>query len=517
MKPNFVKNPITYLIYTVCISLWVFSFPVAFGGHLISPPWLNAVCVIFYFLFFLASLENKRPKAACKTAFTLAFIAYYFILNWIRISMHDHAGMPLWQAQIALIMAASLVALYPALAAGAYTYCAQFAKSKQQKLFTGIICFSAMELARQVTPFGGFPWVMPAYGLHSILAICQISSILGVLGLTTCLYVFQFLLYQAIQHRSYRPGFVALFLVLVLWIVGQNQIHYFAQLPAKTLDMAWIQGNIPQSLKWTAQGKTMAMDIYNTASKKHVEDGAEVIVWPEAAVTILYNQNKLQNKFNADYLSTSHLLFGAPSFIYKDKKRFYQNSVFAVGKDNLLLARSDKFHLVPFGEYVPFPFSFIEKFVPAVAGSFISGSEQTLIRLPKASFGTLICYESLFGYLSRNLVDNGAHILINLTNDAWFNKSSGPYQHKVFAKFRAIETRRSLVRAANTGISTWFDATGKQYEHLDLFERGSLQAQIPIYTWRSFYVRFPHTIRYIIMLASLILLLNLQKARKDGL
>ncbi|HMQ11567.1 MAG TPA: apolipoprotein N-acyltransferase [Oligoflexia bacterium] len=517
MKLNLAKTPATYLIYAVCILLWVFSFPVALGGRLISPPWLNAVCVFFYFLFFLASLENKAPKTAFKIAFTLAFSAYYFILNWIRISMHDHAGMPLWQAQIALIMAASLVALYPALAAAAFAYGSFFLKSQRQRLLLGVLCFSAMELARQITPFSGFPWLMPAYGLHALLSICQVSSIIGVLGLSVCLYLVQFLLYQSLKYKTLTSSFVALIVTGLLWVFGQHQIHYIQQLDTKTINMAWIQGNIPQSLKWTAQGKAMAMDIYNSLSKEHVNKGAEIIVWPEAAVTMLYDQSSSKNKFNADYLNTSYLLFGAPSFIHREHERYYQNSVFAVNQENTLLTRSDKFHLVPFGEYIPFPFSFIEKLVPAAAGSFISGSEQSMIKLPQATFGTLICYESLFGYLSRNMVAQGADILINLTNDAWFNKSSGPYQHKVFAQFRAIETRRSLVRAANTGISTWFDASGIQQQSIALFERGSLQASIPVYTSRSFYVRFPYLVSSIIIFASLILLLNIQKARKDEL
>ncbi|MCI5073281.1 apolipoprotein N-acyltransferase [bacterium] len=498
--------------------LWVFSFPATYDGQLISPPWLNAFCVTFYFLFFLASIHNKKPKAAFKTAFFLTFIAYCFVLNWIRISMHEHAGMPLWQAQIALIMASAIVALYPALAATAYAYCSSWTISKRQKVLLGILCFSSMEWLRQVTPFGGFPWVMPGYGLHALSALCQISSVLGVLGLTVALYVFQFYLFQAVLDRSLRLGLVTILLPSILWLAGLAQIHQVQSLKVKTLNMAWIQGNIPQSLKWTTQGKTMAMEVYNSLSKEHVARGAEIIVWPEAAVTQVYNQERQKNlKFSADYLENSYLLFGAPSYTYKNKKRYFQNSVFAVNKDNRLLARSDKFHLVPFGEYVPFPFSFIEKLIPAAAGSFISGSEQVIIKLPQANFGTLICYESLFSYLSRHAVIQGADILINLTNDAWFNESSGPYQHKIFAKFRAIETRRSLVRAANTGISTWFDATGKQYQHLDLFKRGSLQAQIPIYTSRSFYVRFPQLMLYIIVLAWFILLLNLQKARKDKL
>jgi apolipoprotein N-acyltransferase len=146
----------------------------------------------------------------------------------------------------------------------------------------------------------------------------------------------------------------------------------------------------------------------------------------------------------------------------------------------------------------------MEYIVPSVAGNFTSGSTAALPTLGAQAYGILICYELLFPDLSIDRVRRGAHFLVNITNDAWFDRTSGPYQHLRFGILRAIETRRPIVRAANTGVTTWFDATGRTHMPTGLFTRGFVIADISPSDKMTFYVRFPHLIPLAILLSLVI-------------
>jgi apolipoprotein N-acyltransferase len=169
----------------------------------------------------------------------------------------------------------------------------------------------------------------------------------------------------------------------------------------------------------------------------------------------------------------------------------YYNSAILLGPDGGVNGRYDKQHLVPFGEYIPF-----RKYLPFVGplvesmGDFTPGSTQRPLACQTAGIGVLICFESIFPDLSRKWTENGANMLVNITNDAWFGRSSAPWQHFSMAVFRAVETRRSLARAANTGVSGFIDPVGRISASLPLFETGYLTGDLPICSEQTFYVRY---------------------------
>ncbi len=151
----------------------------------------------------------------------------------------------------------------------------------------------------------------------------------------------------------------------------------------------------------------------------------------------------------------------------------------------------DKAHLVPYGEYVPLRrfFPFIGKMVPMV-GDFAAGPPGVALALPQANLGTLICFESIFPYLSRAMVQNGAGLLVNLTNDAWFGTTSAPYQHLAMSVVRAVETRRSLARAANTGISALVGPDGRTVWASALFTSTVGTAELPVLGLTTIYSKY---------------------------
>jgi apolipoprotein N-acyltransferase len=154
------------------------------------------------------------------------------------------------------------------------------------------------------------------------------------------------------------------------------------------------------------------------------------------------------------------------------------------------VGKYDKVHLVPYGEYVPLKryFPFLGKMVEAV-GDFECGRKGQVLLWGCEKIGVLICFEAIFPELARSMVQNGAQLLINITNDAWFGKTSAPYQHLSMVVFRAVENHVAVARAANTGISAFVDPVGRLVDETPLFEEAIRIRSLPVMNHKSFYAR----------------------------
>jgi apolipoprotein N-acyltransferase len=174
------------------------------------------------------------------------------------------------------------------------------------------------------------------------------------------------------------------------------------------------------------------------------------------------------------------------------------NRAYLLDGDGMLIGYYDKIHLVPFGEYVPWKkiLFFVDKLVQA-AGDFASGEKAVVLDLPPAKAGVLICYEAIFPELSRDLVNAGANFLVNLTNDAWFGRSSAPYQHLSMAVLRSVENRVPMARCANTGISGFIDSRGSILQVTSLFEDATMLGNIQLGDGKTFYTRFGDWVAWI--------------------
>jgi apolipoprotein N-acyltransferase len=185
------------------------------------------------------------------------------------------------------------------------------------------------------------------------------------------------------------------------------------------------------------------------------------------------------------------ILFGSPAFKQERRDISMFNRAYLLSSTAEVLSAYDKIQLVPFGEYVPFHslLFFLDKLVVGI-GDFVAGSTTTVFELPQAKFGVLICYEGIFPALTRRFVAQGAELLVNITNDAWFGRTSAPYQHLVMEAVRAIENRVPLVRAANTGFSAVVGIDGQIHNRTNLYETTFLVEDV---TWpqvTSFYAQY---------------------------
>ena len=254
-----------------------------------------------------------------------------------------------------------------------------------------------------------------------------------------------------------------------------------------------LQGNIPQEVKWEGAGRQATFATYKRLGRKAVEQGAQLLVWPETAAPVVFGSGDPDSKLPG--LISKELgvpmLVGAPSVRSGEDSNYY-NSAFLVDSGTLRF-RYDKMHLVPFGEYMPW--SWILPLGPGIAAreaDYSSGDTMTVMHWRNCPpFSVLICYEAIFPELARLAVRNGAKLLVNITNDGWFGATGAPYQHLAMAGLRSVENRVWLLRAANTGISAAFDPSGRMVKSLPLQHEGLFTVTVSEpHAPNSFYSRF---------------------------
>jgi apolipoprotein N-acyltransferase len=261
------------------------------------------------------------------------------------------------------------------------------------------------------------------------------------------------------------------------------------------------------------------MNAYSDLSLQAVSSSPSLIVWPETSVPFFFGTNReytekltlLQNQLNA------YLLFGSVLVKEKGKERKrLSNSALLLDKTGNVTYVYDKIHLVPFGEYVPLQrvLFFIDKLVVGI-GDYIRGDRYEIAETPFGGFATVICYEVIFPGLVRKFYLKGGNCIVNITNDAWFGRTTGPYQHFSMAVFRAVENRKPLIRAANTGISGFIDSSGRILAKTPLFQKTFLTATLKTDSTESFYTKYGDLFSYFCIVSTILLLANiLSKARR---
>ena len=273
-----------------------------------------------------------------------------------------------------------------------------------------------------------------------------------------------------------------------------NQVAVQMNESAK-LSVAAVQGNIDVVVKWDPKQMNANLEAH-TKLTRGISD-VQVVLWPESAIEewLPENLQALPAPFvESLQLKDAYFIFGARSYLGKlggpNVKAF--NTTFLTNPKGIVLARYHKQVLLAFGEYIPF--SGLLGLLPGMpfAEGFTAGDGPQTFDLPGGvRIAPLICYEDLMPELSRRFVkETKANVLVNLTNDAWYGRSVAPWQHARLAQWRAIETRRSLLRVTNTGVTSVINAKGEIVETLPIFTPAVLKTQIEVLEGETFYVRF---------------------------
>lgn len=325
--------------------------------------------------------------------------------------------------------------------------------------------------------FTGFPWNLIAFGWSEHITVIQILNIIGVYGLTfLSILWFSFVGFICVNKLGYIKKSSLLFVVILSFLAsfyyGYSKIEKAKQIetPLPNITIALVQANIPQSKKWDTSLIIDNFMKYVNLSKgiSHDEKYPIVIIWPETSLHFALFENKRAREEISNLLkqfdSEAYLVTGA---LIESNKEF-SNDIVVFDKNAQIVDIYSKSHLVPFGEYVPFKEFFeltpISNFNGLKAGN---GVRDIKISNKLPPFSPLICYEIIFsGDILQN--NSSADWIVNVTNDAWYGDSSGPYQHLAQAKFRAIEEEKTTVRAASTGISAIIDRYGNILNRIEL-------------------------------------------------
>lgn len=457
--------------------------------------WLGLLAFVGYVPLFLV-IARSNLKATFIIAFLTITWQHTVVLYWIYIALHVHGHI----APVAASVITLLLPMILALMGSVFITLGRFLSLRFNISFLVIAPFAlcAAEYFRNFYLFGGFPWGNVGYSIGRIDQILQVASLVGVYGLVFLVGASNAFFALAFVNRTtknaYFYGAASILLIFGAFGYGAMRLKSGEHDFAPIMRIALLQGNISQEIK--SQGRLHAkeiLDVYLGLHQKAKGEGAELIIWPESAYPRMLDEEIKDLPILADYQVATVL--GASVFGDNPDGKSYHahNSALLIDYNGNVVKRYDKSHLVPFGEYVPWPMGgMVDKVVPGL-GAFRPGTDFKPQQMPIAlgktiSVGATVCYEGIFPEISRTYAAHGAELLINLTNDAWYGKSSAPYQHLLMYKLRSAESGLPFVRATNSGISAWVDSFGRLHKPLGLFERGLVFADVPLLKQATVYV-----------------------------
>ena len=428
----------------------------------------------------------RTPLVALRRGWWFGVGFHVIGLYWITEAILIEAARYWWLIPLAVPSLAAVLAIFVGLAAMA----ARLTDPGWRRAMALAGAWTLLDMARQFV-LTGFPWnplgsvlALPGYAGDVLI---QPAAWIGVHGLTLAVMVLASLPVLGWRWRS--AGLAVMAAGIAGGMIRLNEP--LTEAPAVTVVL--VQGNVPQGRKWD---RALMVDIFHrylrltAEAVARADNGTVVVVWPETATPFAL-QTDLAARIAITGAATTGA--GAPTVSLIGAVRFGadnrpRNSLFAMLSGGDVSGIYDKWHLVPFGEYQPDWLPLGVQLVPG--GGFGRGDGPRTLHLPGApSVGPLICYEAIF---SGEIVDGRDRPgwLVNVTNDAWFGDSSGPRQHLIASRLRAVEEGLPLMRAANTGISASFDPKGREIARLGMNVEGSISVRLPSAMASTLFARF---------------------------
>jgi apolipoprotein N-acyltransferase len=475
-------------------------------------------------LLILASYGVK-PKIAPLYGFLHGLVFFPMCLPWMATVMQQYGNVN-WLLSAAIL---GLIGITGGLIVAIFSWAIALLSRKGLRLVCGAAPFLwvAIEFLRGHLPIFAFPWNLLGYAASGSLAMLQITTITGIWGLSFLIAAFNALLAFAIlsgRHRAWQLTLVAaaaliLFGVGGSFLVPQVQSHYVAHL---------VQTNFPQSEEYPSNWDALHAGELDELAQIGIDAAhraAGVIIWPEAPAPLSLQDNFFdQRAVRMAQQAGVPVLLGVEDWKMEGTNQWIAtNSAVMLDATGRRVFTYDKIHLVPFGEYVPLRkwLTFTGK-ITADIGDFTPGDFYSVGELPGTGtvdnrFSTFICFEAIFPGATRKFTDNGANLLINMSNDGWFGRSAAPAQHVMMARVRAVENRRWLLRATNNGFTVDVDPYGRIIAQLATDIRGELDAPYDFRTGRTLYVILGDWLPWLCVLVSAVFLAwRIGSAGSDG-
>ncbi|MDK2920761.1 MAG: apolipoprotein N-acyltransferase [Desulfonauticus sp.] len=481
---NFIfypKNKLDWLLLfklTVLFSiLFYFAYP---NNYFNFPPF-----IILFFLF-LNYYALKKKICNKEIYLSLAF-AYSTLLYWIYYPCYVYGNIPFLISLIFPFFLGLYLALYPFF----YFLFLKFFFKEINILFLSLIAplfWMSLEIIREFL-FSGFSWPELALCFSPYPFFIQIIKYTGSKGIS---FLIIFLSILSLSDKIYHK-FIACLCFLAFIFVN----FYLFNLPnnfKNTKYIKMVQGNIEQDKKWDKKYQLETIDKYVKLSRDDDLRKIDLIVWPETALPFyLQEVNELSSRVKSFVKQENvFLVVGAPGYRFVDLKKYYlYNRAYLLSPKGTILDYYEKQKLVPFGEYLPFTFlsSWFSFFYDGV-GDFAPGERTAPLVFQNSQVGILICYEIIFSSLVEERIGKGAEVIVNISNDAWFGNTSGPYQHLYLSVLRAVEQNRAVVRCTNSGISAFISPKGKITKKIGLFTSGAISEKVPFIKEKTFFNKY---------------------------
>lgn len=460
---------------------------------------------------FAASLRNRTPGERFAMGIVAGTVHYITAVYWLVFTFNTYGNLNIPGSIFGALLAVGMETAYVTLFAIFMGKALDMAPKAPMACLLPFV-YTAAEWLRGSTPFRGFPWLIFGYSQGKYPIVAQCADLGGVWMMTFLLALVNGAIIDAVEWKTlpdrkfprYPIIAAAAFFILNLgygaWRISDVTARNEA---GKPLRVAALQGNIRQDMKWDENSEQYIISTYVDLQKDAMQKGAQLIVWPEAAIPFAFERD-VNGIMMAKRLAESgvYTLLGSIDYTTENGLYKYSNSSYLIGPRGIE-GKYSKMHLVPFGEYLPYVkyLSFVDKIVKGATGNFNAGEKLEVFQLPQGTISVIICYEAIFGGEVRRFRNAGAELLVNITNDAWFGDTSAPKQHLAMAAFRSIENHVWLIRAANTGISAAVDPLGRIVTQTQVFTETSLIAEVKLIPGGTPYSKFGDVFLYAVLIA----------------
>ena len=443
--------------------------------------WLTFICPAVLY----SSISNQTVRTASLLDFLFGLFFFGFGVPWTFNSIHEFGHAPLFLSAVLAGLLVIILSLFPACVAGLMVY---LQPQKHFELYSAITFACLWVVFEWIRGwiFTGFPWLLVGHVHHTgpLQGVLPVFGSYGASWVTILLGSFlSIVLFAKVKQKIIASIAIS---VIAISLYVANQITWTSA-EDEALEVALVQGNISQEMKWDRSKHSFIMEKYLEMSKRHFD--ADIIVWPETAIPTYYSLVKdsfIQKVGQTAFENNLDYLIGV--FTYDSEENRVYNSVMTLGSE---LGFYQKQHLVPFGEYLPFRgiFTFLDRYIDLPMADISSGEGRPLVRLKGHPVGASICYEAVYGNEVIQAMPE-AKFLVNVSNDAWFGDSLAPHQHLEITRSRAVETGRFMLRATNTGISAVIDPKGRILNKSVQFEDDVVRATISPYNGVTPYARW---------------------------
>ena len=509
-----------WLLAIISGGLQVVIFPI--------PNW-NFLCWIALAPLLIALLDagtrtTGKTISALGRGFMLGWITgiicYAGSCDWVYHVMHYYGGLEPAVAAGVLVLFCVYVGLVHGLFGAVLTWIASRRSFGQRGLILAapFVWVGAEFFRARII---GFPWDLLGTVLVDNIPLSRIASVTGVYGLSFEIMLMNAALVAILYGRRERR---VLMLAAAILIIGIVETGSFLEPPPAipTGTARLVQPNISLDQQWNAESYNKTLADLKQISIPQLGEGMpgdplpDLVIWPESPAPFFANDSRFKQTLSDIATgANAYVLAGTIGVLHDGDNSQLFNSAGLVAPNGDWLARYDKIHLVPFGEYVPFKnlFSFANKLTKEV-GDYVPGTQRLVLPVHSYKLGTFICYESIFPDEIREFANNGAGLLVNISNDGWFGDTGAPGQHLRMARMRAVENDRWVLRATNTGITATIDPYGRVVQQARRNAQVAVNMPYGVVTSTTFYTRHGDWFAWMCVLAcAIIAVLALRQRR----